>query len=187
MDRSRPVVAARIAGRLWWLPFVPLGVLADRGSRARWLLTPGVVTATALVSSVAKLVVRRPRPGASHRRAPWGRLDAAGFPSTHSACAFAIAAWLRTSRHGPRLHLLAVLIGCSRVGRRAHRPTDVVAGAILGYGLVHRVERAWPKPSRLPSRSPDPPAVEPVPRSRSRRGRDHTAHRAGHQTTLRAG
>lgn len=183
MDRSRPVVAARIAGRLWWLPFVPLGVLTDRGSRTRWLLTPGVVTATALVSSVAKLVVRRPRPGAAQRRSPWGRLDAAGFPSTHSACAFAIAAWLRTSRHGPRLHLAAVLVGCSRVGRRAHRPSDVVAGAIFGYGLVYRIEQAWPKPSR----SPDPPPVEPVGRSRPRRGRDHTARRAGHTTTLRAG
>ncbi len=128
-----------MAARIWWLPLVPLGFLTDRGSRSRWLLMPAVVILTAAISSLGKLVVRRPRPGSPHRVAPWGRLSAAGFPSTHSACAFAIAAWLRTSRHGRWLHCVAALIGLSRIRCRAHHSSDVAAGAILGYTLARRL------------------------------------------------
>ena len=137
----------RVAGRLWWLPLAPLGLAIDRGSRRRWLSMPAIVMATAVASSAAKLLVRRPRPDSPYSRAPRWRLDAAGFPSTHSACAFAVAGWMRGSRHGRRLHLVAVLIGCLRVQRRAHHLADVVAGAILGYALVWRVDRTWERVS----------------------------------------
>lgn len=139
----RTAIFTRTAGRLWWLPLVPLGLITDRGSRGRWLFLPGVVTLTALTASVAKLAIRRPRPGFARPVAPWGRLGAAGFPSTHSACAFAIAGWLRTSRHSRRLHAAALLIGWSRVRCRAHHPTDVVAGGVLGYGVAWQVEQRW--------------------------------------------
>lgn len=132
---------ARIAVRGWWAPLVPLGLLTDRGLRRRWLLMPGVVTLTALTSSVGKLVVRRPRPGSGYRVVPWGRLSPAGFPSTHSACAFAIAGWLRSSRHKRWLHAVALAIGYSRVRCRAHHATDVAAGAALGYGLAWRLNK----------------------------------------------
>ena len=136
-----------MATRVWWAPLVPLGLLTDRGSRWRWFLMPGVVILTALTASLGKLAIRRPRPGSVYRVAPWGRLGAAGFPSTHSACAFAIAGWMRSSRHGRWLHALAVLIGCSRVRCGAHHSTDVAAGAILGYGIARQIDKAG---SRLP-------------------------------------
>lgn len=129
---------------MWWLPVVTLGFVTDRGLRPRWLLAPGVVILTALTSSVGKLAIRRPRPESAGRVLPWGHLGAAGFPSTHAACAFAIAGWLRASRHSRFLHAVAVLIGYSRVRCRAHHSTDVVAGAILGYGIALQVERASP-------------------------------------------
>lgn len=128
---------------MWWLPLVPIGFVTDRSSRWRWLLMPGVVILTALTSSLGKLVIRRPRPGSASRVVPWGRLGAAGFPSTHSACAFAIASWLRASRHGRWLHAVAVVIGYSRVRCRAHHSTDVMAGAILGYGLASWLDKVW--------------------------------------------
>lgn len=142
MASSRQVTVARMA-RMWWLPLVPVGFLADRGSRWRWLLMPGVVIFAALTSSAGKLVIRRPRPNSVYRVVPWGRLGAAGFPSTHSACAFAIAGWLRSSPHGRWLHAVAVLIGCSRVRSRAHHPTDVAAGAILGYVIALQLDKVW--------------------------------------------
>ena len=132
-----------MAARMWWVPVVPIGFFTDRGFRPRWLLMPGVVILTAITSSIGKLAIRRPRPGSAYRVSPWGHLSAAGFPSTHSACAFAIASWLRASRHGRWLHAVAVLIGYLRVRCRAHHSTDVVAGAILGYGIAWQVERAW--------------------------------------------
>lgn len=133
----------RMAGRLWWSPLVVIGLAVDRGLRIRWLFTPAIVVLTACASTVAKLVIRRPRPGSGARVAPLGRLGAAAFPSTHTACAFAIASWLRGSRQGRWLHLVAIGIGYLRVCRRAHRYGDVVAGAALGYGIVWRIESGW--------------------------------------------
>ncbi|MDX6622478.1 MAG: hypothetical protein QOE75_410 [Solirubrobacterales bacterium] len=152
-------VAVRTAGRLWWLPLVPLGALTERGTRWRWILLPGVVIATALASSAAKLAIRRPRPGCGLGRARRGRLGAAGFPSTHAACAFAIAGWLRASRHRQRLRAIAVLIAYSRVRRRAHHPTDVVAGAVLGLAIARQIERTRAAQRPAPSSTGSSPAA----------------------------
>ena len=139
----------RMAGRLWWSPVVVVGVLVDRGSRARWLLTPGVVVLAASASTVGKLLFRRPRPGASTPIARAGRLAAAGFPSTHTACAFAIAGWQRDSRQRRWLHLVAIGVGYLRVRRRAHYRGDVAAGAALGYAIAWQIDGAWSRLSTL--------------------------------------
>lgn len=138
----------RLVTRLWWLPVVLLGLLIDRGFRVRWFLTPAIVVLTASVATIGKLVFRRPRPGTSMSIAPLGRLGAAGFPSTHTSCAFAIAGWQRHSPTRRWLHMLAIGIGYMRVRRRAHYRGDVVAGAILGYGIGWQVDGVW---SRLAS------------------------------------
>lgn len=150
---TRQSPALRTAARAWWAPVVVAGVLVDRGSRARWVFTPGIVVLAALASTVAKLVVRRPRPGIPMRVAPLGRLGAAGFPSTHTACAFAIAGWHRSSRQHRLLHGVAIGIGYLRVRCRAHRWGDVVVGAMLGYGLAWRIDSGLarflsPRPER---------------------------------------
>lgn len=140
---ARRAWVLRMAARVWWLPVVAIGLAIDRGSRARWLLTPGVVVLAASASTIGKLVIRRPRPNASMRVVPFGQLGPAGFPSTHTACAFAIAGWQRGSRQGRWLHLVAISIGYLRVRRRAHHLGDVVAGAILGYIVARRIDALW--------------------------------------------
>lgn len=170
----------RMAGRLWWTPLVVVGLAVDRGSRLRWLLTPGIVAVTACAAAVAKLVIRRPRPGSTARIAPLGRLGAAGFPSTHAACAFAIAGWLRGSRGGRWLHMIAVAIGYLRVRRRAHHWGDVVAGAALGYGIARRVDDALPGlPASHVSRPAGSTTVSPAP--------DRPAPRSGRSAPPRSG
>lgn len=161
---ARRSSALQMAARVWWTPVVLIGVLVDRGSRWRWLLTPGVVVLAASASTAGKLVIRRPRPGASIRVAPLGQLGAAGFPSTHTACAFAIAGWHRGSRQGRWLHLVAIGIGYLRVRRRAHYYGDVVAGAILGYVIAWQIEGVW---SRL---VPPPRAARTEGRAGKHRG-----------------
>jgi membrane-associated phospholipid phosphatase len=131
-----------MVGRLWWLPVVLVGTVVDRGSRLRWLFTPAIVLLTACASTAAKLVIRRPRPDSAVRIAPLGRPGAAAFPSTHTACAFAIAGWLRGSGRHRWLDAAAIAIGYLRVRRRAHHVGDVVAGAALGYGIARRADRA---------------------------------------------
>jgi membrane-associated phospholipid phosphatase len=132
-----------VVSRLWWLPLTATGLLTDRGSRGRWFFSPGIVVLTALASTAGKLVIRRPRPGAHSRVAPIGRSSAASFPSTHSACAFAIAAWMQRSRQCVWLHLLAAGLGYSRVRGRVHYPSDVVAGGVLGYAIGRWVDWIW--------------------------------------------
>ena len=188
MGSARHRAVTRMAGRLWWLPLAPLGFISDRGSRRRWLFMPAIVVTTAFTSSAVKLLVRRPRPNASHRRAPLWNLDAAGFPSTHSACAFAVAGWMRGWRHGRRLCLVALLISCLRVQRRAHHLADVMAGPTPGYALVRWVERAWSRltargsdkkslraPEEVRPHAPERSSVEAAVPVRTRRQRGHVA------------
>src|ERR1700687_4814066 len=110
-----------IVSRLWWLPLMAVGLLGDRGSRRRWFCVPGLVALTAVISTTSKFVVRRPRPIIGVGPRPTGRLGvASSFPSTHAACGFVIASWMRRSRRRNWLHLLAAAIGDQRVRKRAH-------------------------------------------------------------------
>jgi hypothetical protein len=130
--------------RFWWLPVVAAGLLKDRGSRGRWLCVPVLVAVAAAISTVGKVTTRRPRPRRrpSNAPPPIGRLGvASSFPSTHAACAFAIAAWMRPARPSGWLHLMAMMIGYTRVRGRAHYFGDVVAGSTLGYALGRSADR----------------------------------------------
>ena len=139
-----PRLSAGMASRLWWLPLAVAGMLWDRGSRVRWLCVPGLVGLTAFISTTGKLTVRRPRPGAAHGPPHAGRLGlASSFPSTHAACAFAIASWMSRSRQRRWLHLLAAGIGCARIHKRLHYLSDVLAGGMVGYAVGRCADWAW--------------------------------------------
>jgi hypothetical protein len=120
------------------------GVLRDRGSRVRWLCVPGIVGLTAIISTTGKLTTGRPRPSYGRGSSSIGRLGvASSFPSTHAACAFAIAGWMSRSRQRYWLHLFAAIVGYGRVRRRAHYFSDVVAGGILGYVIGRCADWTW--------------------------------------------
>jgi len=57
-----------------------------------------------------------------------------GFPSGHTATAFAIAVtiWKHDKKMGIIYILSAVLVGISRVLANVHYPVDIVAGGLLG-------------------------------------------------------
>jgi undecaprenyl-diphosphatase len=93
----------------------------------------------------------RPRPFADHRALT--HLLAApspnpSFPSDHAAAAFAIAfAVLAFSRRAGALFLVvATAIGLSRIALGMHYPSDVLAGALVGFGaatLVTTLGSPW--------------------------------------------
>ncbi len=71
-------------------------------------------------------------------------LGPGGFPSGHTIAAFAIATvfteryrqhrWVPWAAYG-----LASLVGFSRITLQAHFPSDVFAGAVLGYTVSHYI------------------------------------------------
>jgi PAP2 superfamily protein len=69
---------------------------------------------------------------------------AGSFPSGHTIAAFSIATVFADRYAKPRWHRwvafgLAGLVGLSRVPLQSHYPSDVFAGAVLGYSIAHYV------------------------------------------------
>ena len=134
------------------LLFFLAGVILRRPSlwKTAWLAGEAIANAE-IVAVTAKHLDRRVRPldvGVDgDYRHTWFRtkrrdIGGAGcFPSGHTASAFAGAA-VFANRY-PRYQWLAWLcagsIGASRMTTRAHYPSDVFAGAALGYSVGHFV------------------------------------------------
>jgi undecaprenyl-diphosphatase len=151
-----PVTAfAGFAVTLYALATVALWFLARPYGALRWKLACASALASAAVAMLANQVIShawdRARPYTAHEAATH-LLSAPSpdpsFPSDHAAVGFAIAfAVLAFSRRGGILFLaFATLIGLSRIALGLHYPSDVVAGALVGWFaamLVTRAGRDW--------------------------------------------
>ncbi|GKS59920.1 hypothetical protein YTPLAS18_34470 [Nitrospira sp.] len=95
----------------------------------------------AVLTNVMKRTIGRPRPKFSHAGdfQLWPSLDNGfdSFPSGHASASFAVATVLAV--HFPRTRWiwygLAATIASSRVIRSSHFPTDVIAGAAIGFAV----------------------------------------------------
>ena len=104
------------------------------------------VAAAGLCSYAIKELVGRKRPIDSPNDAaafdPFSHHDS--FPSGHATMAFAAAAALdreTSSRWVPAIgYPLAGLVAWSRLHDHKHWPSDVVAGAAVGFGVAWKVE-----------------------------------------------
>lgn len=139
MDRWMPRLTNAADHAALWL-LIAGGLYLTGRSRARRGALRGVVTlgATSLIANqLAKRLHHRERP--IRALVPIGRLSrrtplSSSFPSGHSASAAAFAAGVSAELPAASvpLHLLAGLVGFSRVATGAHYPSDVAAGLVLG-------------------------------------------------------
>ncbi len=140
---------------LYALATAGLWLLARPFGDTRWKQASVAALGSAAVAMLASQAIShtwaRPRPFTAH--AGETHLLAAAspdpsFPSDHAAAAFAIAfAVLAFSRRaGVGFLAAATLIGLSRIALGVHYPTDVLAGAVVGWAaalLVTTLGRPW--------------------------------------------
>jgi undecaprenyl-diphosphatase len=144
--------------------------LGDRpGGPVRWRLACASALASAGVGLLANMAIGslwfRERPFSAH---PGQVVLVAGgsgdpsFPSDHATAAFAagFAVFLVSRRAGALFLAFAVATGLSRVAVGLHYPSDVAAGAVIGFlcaVVVHRLARRPLRPAvELASRLTDP-------------------------------
>ena len=133
---------AGLATAIYAIATVGLWFIARPYGELKWKLASASALAAAAVAMLANQVIAhvwdRSRPytthGASDHLLSAPSVDPS-FPSDHAAAAFAIAfAVLAYSRRGGIAFLLAsTLIGLSRIALGMHYPSDVLAGALVGW------------------------------------------------------
>jgi undecaprenyl-diphosphatase len=148
-------VLADLVVPVYALATIALWLLARPYGNPRWklacssaLIASGVALAT---NQVISHIWVRPRPFTDHPALTHvlsARTADPSFPSDHASAAFAIAfAVLAFSRRAGVLFLaVATLIGLSRIALGMHYPSDVLAGALVGFGaavLVTTLGRPW--------------------------------------------
>jgi len=102
------------------------------------LLTSALIK-TWWTTSIAKSVIQRPRPGVTLNDVNFVKnysvCDYRSFPSGHTTSAFAVATVLSEQYpdYTPYFYTYSTLVGISRIYTGVHYPSDVLAGAALGY------------------------------------------------------
>ena len=162
-ERNYPLLAAVILG----------AALLTRAVAIRRLIALELVSVTLAVALLEAmyLVFDRPRPAEVFGRAEialaegrdWAAVES--FPSGHMAVVTALAAtaWFAIPKLRGILVAYIVLNAVTRISFGAHFPTDVLAGAVLGYGSalagrsLFRQTAAW----REPPARPLPTALSP--------------------------
>jgi membrane-associated phospholipid phosphatase len=108
------------------------------GREAAKLGLASVAATAAVVNIVIKPLGRRQRPDPAAQKVPSIRRvrvpKSRSWPSGHTAAAFAFATGVSDVLpwDGAVLHLLATVVGYSRVHTGVHYPSDVIVGALTG-------------------------------------------------------
>ena len=130
-----------------WVDLVAVSLFSLGGPRARRTAVEGMeaLAAVAIESTIAKRLFRVPRPnktrGAKSYFQRFYLIDSKddAFPSGHTMSAFAAASVIAHEYPDstPFVYSASTLVGLSVVEKGWHWPSDVIAGAALGFVIGH--------------------------------------------------
>ncbi len=127
------------AGGFIWIIFGSIAGIFPAHTKAMWRLWLAVALAFVIVDDVVKPLVGRPRPfEVIEVTLINARPHSRSFPSGHAAMAAAgaLAGTRMVPLAGWVLWPLAALVIASRIYLTMHWPTDVLAGALLGFTIA---------------------------------------------------
>jgi undecaprenyl-diphosphatase len=136
VDRAASVVSNLADYGLIWVLLAGLKARRRGPDRRRAVVALGVAGFSSLVvSRTVKAAVERQRPD-EHLAAAVRTPTSSSFPSGHTLAAFCTAFVLGDSDTGTAVNIgFASAVAASRVHLRAHHPTDVAGGAVIGSVL----------------------------------------------------
>ncbi len=117
-----------------WLALGAAGIALDAPRRAQWRTATAVVAGAYLANQAIKLAVRRQRPQLPDLPALVSNPTQLSFPSAHATSSFA-AARAFSPLVGDAVYPVAAGLAFSRLYLGVHYPSDVAAGAALGWAL----------------------------------------------------
>jgi undecaprenyl-diphosphatase len=140
-DYAVPTALSLVAVALWFTGATDEA--RARNQRAVVLIALGILFSQALIKDLS-FVYFRPRPFATETvKLLFYRPSVSSFPSIPIAVAFTFAAgaWYANRRVAQLLFALGTLYALARVYAGVHYPSDVIAGALIGAGMVYVIAR----------------------------------------------
>ena len=127
---------------LWALTGLWLFFHEEReGKHVFWRVFIAAALGGILVETILKPIIGRVRPSVDMGALVIAPASGNSFPSGHATISWALAVVLSSVErvYTPIWYLLALLISLSRIYLGVHFPSDIFAGALIGFAIGHSV------------------------------------------------